>query len=214
MEIKDFIKELNQIDKNKVSKEIFNWIIKSKDSYIDTHKTTYMINFMADPVNMPETLKIEQLATTLSKIEIKAGEEESFKDAIESNEEVEEESVKQEALNNYLNEVCEIMSSDSDSLEKLFKELSFYYEMVGFSKDGKPITKELDGYVNVLYLSFENVDMELSRTPLIPVLDSDGRVVSYEKKESEREIIANLPPNFAFDMEISFWEKKYESSLF
>jgi len=204
--------ELKKINKKKAAEEIYWWLKENINNYIDTHQTSYSLSFLAHEEMMPEMAKIEHLCTRFNAVEFKMGDGETFETALER-EDVTEEGMMQECINDFMEEIRESMEKNKKKSEELFKLLSNFYEVVGFYKKS-PLIKELKGYIKVEYLSFENMELDLTKTPLVPVLDDEGKIVNYRRDESKTETISKMPPAFTIDFGIEMWENKGETSLF
>jgi hypothetical protein len=218
MHIEEFVLELEKIDKNKISDEIFWWVKENILSYIDTMRTSYSLDFLADEQLMPETAKLEHLCYQLdpTDIDLDTMNTDSQADSIEEalkNPELIEETAKQESINEFMDSIRNIMTDNSEKREEIFSALSYFYDVVGFY-DKKPIVKNLKGYVAIDYLAFENIRVPVTKTPMTPVYNEEGEVIDYKRDESKTEIVAEKPPAFSIDFSIDFWEDKGEQSLF
>jgi hypothetical protein len=153
------------------------------------------------------------LCYQLKPIEVAVGDVKTLEEFIETDPQVKEDSKKQEMINSCMNGVLEEMMCDKENKEKYFKALSYYYEVVGFYKRN-PVSKSLDGYVSIDYLSFENIRVPVTKTPMIEIKNDDGEVVDYKRDEANTKVVAEMPPSFCIDFSIDFWENKCEQSLF
>ena len=127
--------------------------------------------------------------------------------------EIKEEAKKQDLINDWMEEVLEIMNENEERKSELFKALGYYYEVIGFYKKS-PISKKLEGYVKIDYLSFENMRVPVTKTPMKEIRNSSGEIVDYKRDEANTEVVAEMPPSFCIDFSIDFWEEKNDQSLF
>ncbi len=210
--LKELQEELKKVNKNKASEEVFWWLKENITNYIDTHQNYFSLSFLADEDKMPEMAKVEHLCTRFNAIELNLADGETFDKAIER-EDVAEEGKMQEYINDFMEEIRVLMEKNKKKSEELFKDLSYYYTVVGFYKKS-PLVKELHGYVKIEYFSFENMELDVTKTPLVPVYDDTGVVVNYRRDESKTETITKMPPAFSIDLGIEMWEDKGETSIF
>lgn len=213
MTTEDFINQLEEIDKGKVGNEIFWWLKENITNYVDTQHKIYYLSFLSDEEKMPETTKIEKLCNTMSPIETTESELGTLTEAIENNADIVEDSKKQEAVNEFLDLVLQNMNENERQKDDLFRALCYYYEVIGFYKSSV-VTEKLNGYVSIDYLSFENVRMPVTRTPMKAVKNEAGEIVDYIADTENVVIVADKPPSFAVDFSVNFWEDKGEQSLF
>jgi uncharacterized protein (DUF2164 family) len=212
MELQEFKAELLKIDKQRVAEEIIGWLTRKVDTYIDNHQAQYNLSFLSDD-QMPETLKVEALGNTLDAIEISTEEIANLEKEIEENEEVKKESELIDCLREFMDDIRSLMIENEDGMKSFFVALSKYYSTVAFYKN-KPINKDLAGYINLEYIGFENIKMDVFKTPLVPVYNSKREIVDYKRDETKRELVTKMPPAFAIDFGIEFWENKEDFSLF
>lgn len=213
MEYEDFKRELMNVDKQKAAQELLWWLTEKIVSYIDNHQTSYTLSFLADREKMPELSKVEDLGYSLTTIELSADDAADFDKEIEENEDVKREGKMIKLMNSFMKDVRELALEDKEAMEKFFRALLYYYSTVAFYK-GKPISKDMGGYIDLQYFSFENMSMQITKVPLIPVKNDKGEIIDYKRDSSKKEIVGEMPPAFAVDFEIVFWEKKEEVSLF
>jgi len=212
MNIEEMKRELSLINKIKIVDEIFWWLRENIVNYIDTHSYFYSLSFLSHEEKMSETAKVEHLFSQFNVVDMSQFEGMSEKEVMESYE-MTQDALNQEAMNEFMEEVKELMTEDKENLKILFKAISEYYSVVGFYKNS-PLVKELDGYIDIEYLSFENLTLDVTKTPLVPVYDREGNIVDYKKDTSKTETLANMPASFCIDMTINLWEEKNESSIF
>ncbi len=213
MELLEFKSKLEEIDKYLVAKEVVWWLVNKIPTYIDNHQTTYTLSFLSDEQNMKETSKAERLGNSLNAIELDASELANFDEEIENNLEVKKESEMIDLLKDFMEDVRGVIIENKEWMEEFYKALSFYYSTVAYYK-AKPISKDLKGYIEIEYLGFENVKMDVYKTPLVPIKNTDGEIVDYKRDESKKELISKMPPSFCVDFGIVFWETQEEFSLF
>lgn len=212
MNIEEMKRELSLINKIKIVDEIFWWLRENIVNYIDTHNFSYSLSFLSHEEKMPETAKIEHLFSQFNVIDMSQFDGMSEKEIMESYE-MTQDALNQEAINEFMEEVKDLMIEDKENLKILFKAISEYYSLVGFYNNS-PLVKKLDGYIDIEYLSFENLTLDVIKTPLIPVYDREGNIVDYKKDDSKKETLTNMPESFCIDMTINLWEGKNESSIF
>lgn len=213
MELLEFSAELEKVDKRKVAEEILWWLIEKIDTYIDNHQTEYTLSFLADTEKMPETCKVEKLGYTLTTVEIATNDVLNLEKEIENNPDVKRESEIVDCLRRFMEDVKELIVEDKEGMKRFFDALSKYYSTVAFYRE-KPVNKKLDGYINLQYLGFENMKLDVTKTPMIPIFNEEGEIIDYKKDKSKTEVVAKMPPAFAVDFGIEFWENKDEFSLF
>lgn len=212
MDVVELRSALSDVDKSKIAAEIFWWLKENIVNYIDTHNFTYSLSFLAHEEKMPETAKIEHLFSKFNAVDMSKFEGMSEKEIFES-EEITKDAENQEEMNLFMESVRTTMIENKDLLADYFKELSEYYKVVGFYRD-TPLVKSLDGYIDIEYLSFENITVEVTKSPLIPIYDSDGHIIDYKKDDSKKETLEKMPASFCIDLTINLWEEKNEFSLF
>lgn len=213
MTFEEFKSEMDKINKERVADEIFWWLKDNILTYIDTYKNSYSLSFLSHEEKMLETSKMEHLCYQLKPIEVSMGDFDSLAEALDSDPEIIEDSKKQDLINDWMEGVLEIMNENEERKLELFKALGYYYEVVGFYKKN-PISKDLEGYVKIEYLSFENMRVPVTKTPMKEVRNDAGEIVDYKRDEANTEVVAEMPPSFCIDFSIDFWENKHEQSLF
>jgi hypothetical protein len=213
MTLEEFRSEMDKIDMGLVADEIFWWLKDNILTYVDTYKRAFSLSFLSHEEKMPETSKMEHLCYQLKPIEVSMGDFSSLKEALDSDPEIIEDSKKQDLINDWMDRVLEAMNENEEKKTDLFKALSYYYEVVGFYKKN-PIAKELEGYIKIDYLSFENMRVPVTKTPMKEIKNDAGEVVDYQRDEENTEVVAEMPPSFCIDFSIDFWEKKSEQSIF
>lgn len=204
--LKELQSELKKINKKKASEEVYWWLNENIVNYIDTHQKYFSLSFLAHEEMMPEMAKVEHLCTRFNAVELSMADGETFEKALER-EDVTEEGKMQDCINDFMEDIRDLMEKNKKRSEELFKALSNYYEVVGFYKKN-PLVKELQGYIKIEYLSFENMELDVTKTPLVPVCDDDGKIVDYRRDESKTETITKMPPAFTIDFGIEMWEDK------
>jgi len=221
--VEELEKQLSEIDKKAMSIEIFQWLIDNAEHYIDTMTEDFSLSFLANDEIMPETVKVEKLCNDLETMEIEVtGAEDQLEDVINDNPDIEEAARKQTALNEFMEEVRVFMDEDLEYKGKILDKFMYFHDFVGYrpveKEDGtikaEEIIKDMTGSVEISYLSFENMSMDVSRIAHDPVYDDDGNIVSYEKDEAKREIVGKIPPSFCIDMSVSVWENHGSASIF
>lgn len=219
MELCELEAKLECFDKKKIADEIVWWIVENVPNFIDTQRTSYSLSFLAHEEKMPEMAQLEMLCREIDKIEIEvSGEMDQMSDLVENDPEIAKAAEMQQAIIDFMEDVREIMTGEEDEdneyKTRIKKSFSFYQDFVGVNiETGEEITKDMDGYVSFEYLSFENVDMTVTATAMVPVLDSDGRLVDYKRDESQSKVM-EMPSSFCIDFKIQLWENKGATSLF
>ena len=205
------------LDASQASTEVFWWLTSKVTDYVDSHKNDYYLTFLSDEEHMPVMAKLESLCRELQntvKIDLSevADTDDVIKQAFEDNEEIDEESKITEMVVAFLEKVREIMSEDKERLQALFETISHFYKMVGVFR-GTPVKKDLQGYVKIEYLSFENVEMMIKSTPMREVKNEEGETIDVVKDESASEVQTMLP-SFTIDLLVDIWEDQLLGGVF
>ena len=96
------------------------------------------------------------------------------------------------------------MKRSKKNLAKLFKRMIFYYELVGF-EDGKPLTKELEGIVDIPKFEYEAFSIGVK---IIARPDSNDRS---EKKTLKQ---YTIPEGFVVFLEIAYGSTQKPTAMF
>jgi len=201
MKIGKFNSTLKKLDKNKISEEIFKWLTGHIDNYIDNHEFEYSICFLADPENLPETYKIEELITkALSESSLNKKDQETEEKFFES-------------LYDYMDEIKEIMSNDEINKQVFLDKFLYYFSIVGIDRiSSDVIVDKKDGDIDIKYLAYEADSANVTLTEMIEIKDDDGEIVNYKKSDDEVQV-GTMPSSFVIDFEVFVMEAKNESSV-
>ena len=213
MTFEEFKSQIDKMSKVNVANEIYWWLKDNILTYIDTYKNSYSLSFLAHEEKMVETAKVEHLCYQLKPIELSLGDFKALTEALDSDPEIVEDSKKQDLINEWMDGVLEIMNENEQMKSEFFEALVYYYEIVGFYENN-PVAKKLQGYVSIDYLSFENMRVPVTKTPMKEIKNEAGEVIDYMKDEANMEVVAEMPPSFCIDFSIDFWEDKGEQSIF
>ena len=209
-------KTVNGLDVKKMSDEVYWWLTSKVEEYVDSHKADYYLTFLSDEEHMPEMAKLEALCRELQntvKVDLSGGNTDAIiKQAFEENADVQEESEITEMVVNALEKVRLAMIDDKEKLQELFDRISFFYKLVGVFR-GTPVKKDLQGYVRIDYLSFENVEMMIKTTPMREVKNEEGETIDVVKDESASEVQTMLP-SFTIDLLVDIWEDQLLGGVF
>jgi hypothetical protein len=186
------------IDIKKAAEEMLNWLIEHVEEYIDNKETVFSLYF---PVNKTELEKMDQIFN-LGSLYL------NFE-----NEKIKEERECIKGLDEVVELIRKEIIGNKDLLEKLFKKLIYYYEMIGFSMKTGPVIQEMDGYVSVNKFFYEPIGMDITVTKRYNKMNPDGTLVAAEKKP---EVVKkeHIPEGFVVEIEIKKWPKQVVSSMF
>jgi len=217
MNIKDLEATVKKIDAAELASEFCKWLIDNVEQYIDNHKTKFILNISPIEVgDMPVSEQVENLYRQLDgekvEVSISRGEELDW-DSLDSETRsaVEDETAKLVILHELVERAYKIMVDDKVGMEKLFKALAYYYELVGF-RDGIKIEKELDGCVNITAFHYEAISVPVEIKGKTPIFNDDGEVIGVEPCEATKTYM--IPPSFAIDFDIEMFDKQVQTSLF
>jgi len=188
----------NSINAKKASEEMLNWLADNVEEYIDNKETIFSLYFPVDKVSLGKMDQIFNLGSLYLGFEGgKVKEERECLDVLDKVVEL----IKKEMCNN------------KELLEKLFKKLVYYYEMIGFSIKSGPVIQEMDGYVSVNKFFYEPIGMDVTVTKRYNRMNPDGTLVASDKKP---EVVKKekIPEGFVVEIEIKKWPKQKVVSMF
>jgi len=216
MEIAELQKIIEDISPEELASEFLEWLIQNVEQYMDNHKTQFILNISPKEAGgMPLAERIEELYLGLDdeNVEISMKGDEEFDWGSldeETRKSIEEETKKLMVLHELVEKAYKSLLADADGLSRLFKALSYYYELVGF-RDGIPIEKELGGRVNIGAFHYEAVSVPVEIKGKQPVYNENGDLVEVREVAGATYII---PPSFVIDLEVEMFEKRIPTSLF
>ena len=211
MEIKDILEKANEIDTDKIAKEMLTWLINNVENFIDNQKREFKIDLILDSDTMSESTKLQNLYRAIPEEDTKSIELDKIDNIsdIESNRFLEVNKCRK-ALDKITKKCHSSMKWQKELLEMLFKRMIFYYEMVGVSK-GNVLLKELTGAVSITEFDYEafSVNVQLSSAKVGIQRENEMEVVEVGK---EREY--DIPEGFAIWLEIAFKDTIQRPNLF
>lgn len=183
--------EANKVNVKKVAEEILTWVEKNVESFIDNQTKTFKIDMLIDSQEMSESMNMQSLYRKVTGAKLNDDEYKKCMDV----------------LNAVTKKIHKEMRKRDDLLEKLFKRMVFYYEMVGVSS-GKALIKELIGAVDIINFEYEafSVGVQIKDKGYV---GEEGEKPENVKIRKEYEI----PESFTVWVEISFKENR-PSSIF
>lgn len=186
--------ESKEIDIKKISEEILIWLDKNVESFIDNQTKTFKIDMLIDSQEMSESMKMQSLYRKVTGAKLS---DDEYKECMAK-------------LNAVTEKIHKNMRKRDDLLEKLFKKMVFYYEMVGVN-NGKQLIKELTGAVDIINFEYEafSVGVKIKDKGYVGEEGIDGNNENNVKIRKQYEI----PESFTIWVEISFKENR-PSSIF
>jgi len=216
MEISELQKIIEGISPGDLASEFLEWLVKNVDQYIDNHQTKFILNISPKEAGgMPLAEQVEKLYLDLDDTSVELsmkgvdGFDWSSLDE-QTRELVEKETEKLVILHDLVEKAYACLLADKDGLFRLFTELSYYYELIGF-RDGIPIEKDLAGRVNIGAFHYEAIWVPVEVKGKQPVYNDDGDLVEVREVAGATYII---PPSFVIDLEVEMLEKRVPTSLF
>jgi len=194
----DQIKDKSQnINVKEAASEVLNWLINNVEEYIDNKETIFSLYFPIDKIqleNLPNVLNLGSLYLTMDK------------------EDIQDETKCMDFLNNITNLVKTEIINNKELLDKLFKKLIYYYEMISFSFQTGPVIREMDGYVTINKFFYEPIGLDVTVTKKYNRLTSDGTM---ETTDKEPEVVkqTRIPEGFVIELEIKSWPKQNVGSV-
>jgi len=211
MEIKDILEKANEIDTDKVAKEMLSWLINNVENFIDNQKREFKIDLILDSDAMSESTKLQNLYRAIPEEDAKSIELDKIDNIsdIESSRFIEVNKCRK-ALDKITKKCHSSMKQQKELLGMLFKRMIFFYEMVGVSK-GAVLLKELTGAVSITAFDYEafSVNVQLSSAKVGIQRENEMEVVEVGK---EREY--DIPEGFAIWLEIAFKDTIQRPNLF
>ena len=187
-----------KIDIKKASEEMLCWLIDNVEQYIDNKETVFSLYFPVDKVNLDKMDQIFNLGSLYQNFE---------------NEKIKEERECIKELDDVVELIKKEMVGNKELLEKLFKKLVYYYEMIGFNIKTGPVIQDMDGYIIIKKFFYEPIGMDLTVTKRYNKMNTDGTLSAADK---EPEIIKkeHIPEGFVVEIEIKKWPKQKIVSMF
>lgn len=198
LEIDGIINRAKNIDIDKVTTEIMDWLINNVENYIDNQEKEFMIYLDIKSDEMSESKKMQDIYTNMPEI----GDGDYQED---------DEMILLDILDETSNKILNKMTESEDKLQKLFKRMIYFYEMTGFNNISGPIIQEMEGKVEILEFSFDPTTMELKISENIKS-DINGELIpTGEKRLIEKK---ELPASFIIGLKIDYWTKVPNLSLY
>ncbi len=194
-EIKDSI---DGIDVAKCSREVLSWLERNVEYYIDNQSRTFDVNIVlktesaSDPI-FEECFKIKHLFSDYAS-------DDNGTPNMEMEIEISNE------LHKKVKDIYQDINSHEDLLEKLFKRMSFFYEIKGINK-GKLIMDELNGAVRISDMAYDNFTVGVESKDFQVLIDGERKTVEGSGKYTINE-------GFAITLEISFTASNKMDSMF
>lgn len=183
------LEQLQTMEVANVASEVLDWLIENVENYIDNKQQYFQIDLIIDENNNSESVKNIKLLQTLYR-------------SIPENDERATEC--REKINLFTEDVLACMDEDmTDKLEKLFKRMSFYYEMKGISKEKGLLIQELTGSVSIVDFVYEAFSLGVRNSQINPFT---------RERKVLKEIV--LPEAFTVGVEIAFNTVDSTRSLF
>lgn len=199
--VEDILNDVKTIDLKKISNEILQWTCDNVENFIDNQNKMFKIDFTINSTDMPETKKLQDLYGAVP--------EDHQEDTTEAplNTMIDIMNCRAE-LNKITDLVFNDIVSNQEMLDKLYKKMIFYYEMVGL-KNGVPIIRELEGKVTIDKFEYEafTVPVKLSRPE---VRNEEGDLIT--EAQTVREYV--IPEGFTLWLTIHFQDVKKPTSIF
>lgn len=195
LEIIEMSKDINI---GKASEEMLNWLIDNVDNYIDNKETIFSLYFPVDKTNLENMDQVFNLGSLYQNFE---------------NNKIKEERECIKKLDDIVELIKKEMASNKNLLEKLFKKLVYYYEMIGFSLKTGPVIQDMDGYIVINKFFYEPIGMDLTVTKRYQKKTADGTLEMTNKKP---EIVKkeHIPEGFVVEIEIKKWAQQKIVSMF
>ena len=186
------------IDVKKASEEMLNWLINNVEEYIDNKETIFSLYFPVDKDKLVNMDQIFNLGSLYSNFEEKVIKEER-------------ECIK--ILDDVVENVKKEMVDNKELLEKLFKKLVYYYEMVAFSMKTGPIIQDMDGYVKINKFFYEPIGMDIIVTKRYQKKKEDGTLEMMTDRAPEVVKKEHIPEGFVIEIEIKKWARQNVVSM-
>jgi hypothetical protein len=219
IDFENIIDEAKNINTEKVSNEILEWLITNVEYFIDNSVKTFKVDLIIDGESnppMPEARKLNDLYRSLPNDSDLV----EAKDVFKKNGTIDMKKLNSKSINeaseirNILDEVtnkCMIkMQHNEEKLNQLYKRMIFFYEMVGFYK-GSPLLREISGAVNITKFEYEafTVDVKV-KSPTYQIQREDGDIEMFHAEDKNY----TIQEAFTVWIEIAFSPKAKSVSLF
>ena len=193
-EIQEKAKNINI---KKASEEMLNWLTNNVEEYIDNKETIFSLYFPVDKSKLQNMDQIFNLGSLYLNFENKVIKEER-------------ECIK--ILDDVVENVKKEMVGNKELLEKLFKKLVYYYEMVAFSMKSGPIIQDMDGYIKINKFFYEPIGMDIVVTKRYQKKKEDGTL---EMTDKAPEVVKkeHIPEGFVVEIEIKKWTRQNVVSM-
>lgn len=190
-----------EVDVDGIAQEILQWLITNVEDYIDNNETVF-------PIYFPIDKNLEQ-NKEMHKTNAFGGD---FLKIIDSDLSYAQQKKILDKLDEVVANIKNSISNDKENMEKLYKRMIWYYEMVGFHSVTGPIIQELEGYVKINSVAFEAIGMDVTVTQRYQKLQKDGTLTD-SNKPSEVIKKEHIPEGFTVEIEIKKWAKVSTTSL-
>lgn len=187
--------------------DIFEYFASSVKNYINTKDTAYVeylypVEDETQALLMPNLLKLNQAYTGIPEIPVldlndptMSPQEQIVQDSLDK-------------IHDFVAKLRDVLvnrdqytAAIKSASEKLFKALSYYYEVIGVTREGL-VTQELSGYISVDHFFYDTISTSSISRQKHPVT---GEIIS------EREVY--VPAAFVVEFQIVKWKKNKVASI-
>lgn len=192
--IVDILSDAKAIDLKKISNEILQWTCDNVENFIDNQNKIFKLDLVVNSEDMPEIQRLQDLYKAIPE------------DEPDNSKKMEEITECRKSLNAITDSIFDAMRENSEMLEKLFKRMIYFYEMIGV-KNGVPVIRELEGKVTIDKFEYDafTVPVKLMKN----ITDDDGNTI--EKVVTKQYII---PEGFTLWLTIHFHTVQKQTSVF
>ena len=204
--INQIITAAKTIDPKKIAEEVLDFVASNVSNFIDNHERVFKIDLVIDSSKadkLAETKKLQDLYYAIPEEKTV-----NFREAYDPSwiEKVTAEDDKNMAsyiscrdeLDKITTQAYAFMCTDEERKYKIFKEMSYYFEVMGTNK-GEMLFQELEGAIGITKFEYEAFS--------VPVT-----VTRKEREVKVSEYSYTVPESFTFWMEISF--RRPSTSMF
>lgn len=187
------------VDPRACAREIIGWLCDNVENYIDSTKKTYRIQMVVESKEkMPQTYLLQRLFQGMPQ-------------ATEDQPDLMETEIRcLDILHGTVSKVKASAEKETAELERLFKRIIYYYEMIGFSNKSGAVLQAFDGTVVVDELIYDTSEMTVTVKKGLMVVDENGQEIGEKgAKETIKEV--TVPEGFSIDFTLQTWAKQQPS---
>lgn len=191
------LRESESVDSEKIAKEVVEWVANNVENYIDDNMKVFKIDLVLDSTEgLTETKKLQDLYRAIPDDSEKM-----------SKSELEKLVSCRRILDEITSRAHYVMVHDSDSLQKLFDRMIFYYEKIIPNPENKEKAFEIDAKIRELLAKKDKAKTDKAKEKIqkeiMAKIDEGVKLLQFQKFDGSAAIIKFEYEAFDMGVELS-----------